>query len=143
MLLTVPEGELFLDRSLAPHGERSWGFLRVTPSESLFLVSYRTKGDQGAPADILVLGVERLREIARGGGVLQITAAQLLSPPWLNGSAHWKLEPLGEIRAPADTLFTGRDYVLNDGRTYSEPREAESSEYVPYETLFSMQRRSV
>jgi hypothetical protein len=48
---------------------------------------------------------------------VSIVGIQLVSPPFLNGSAHWKMEPLIRIwKKPSDPL--AHVYEVADGKQY-------------------------
>lgn len=138
-----------VDERLTRNGEKVFRHVLVTSEQSLLWVRYHAqpqvgeaeggaKEQAGEPlvTHLLLTCIEELSDLAMGGGVLLVEAVGLLSPPALNGTGDWKLEPLAEIRIPRRSDY-GRVFVLRSGESYAEPDHAgeDDFELVQYQII--------
>jgi len=109
----------FMSRLLGS-GKDAWRAVSITTPNEWFCVSYALSAqDEGFPETVMIShpADELVAFLDRGSQGVSIVGVQLVSPPFLNGSGRWKMEPL--IRAwkkPSDPLALV--YEVEEGKRY-------------------------
>lgn len=149
MFETHIEGEIPLPTGIDHPDVRAWSYVHCR----LFApwlhvvreVTYRDEpdGERGVLQDMLFLAeVAHLMQLQIMPRV-RILSVDLMSPGPLNGTGHWKLEPLAEIweglvpmRYEPLRAFV---YVLEDGRRYVDaPLDIPESELIEKQRVFKL-----
>ncbi|MFV3314373.1 hypothetical protein [Pseudomonas sp. NY15374] len=97
-------------------GAHRWAYVALASNQEWFFVTYEAVQDEAAHRQqLLIPGPQYLLGLAsRGGEGEKVIEVQLVSPPWLNESGGWKMQPLRRVR------IVGRRfcYELDDGNCY-------------------------
>lgn len=97
-------------------GAHHWAYVTVTSNSEWFSVIHETFYDGSWHAQQILLPSPPylLGLTSRNNKEERIREIQLISPPWLNGSGAWKMDPLSEVR------ISGKHYCyeLVDGTLY-------------------------
>lgn len=106
-------------------GSHRWAYVAQTSSSEWFMVAYEVVKDGEKHSQQLLMPSAKyvLGLASREGDDEAIKEIQLVSPPWLNESGRWLMEPLKKIH------LAGRQfcYELGDGRFYPSVFSNESS----------------
>ncbi|AUF95790.1 hypothetical protein CXQ80_08030 [Pseudomonas sp. 02C 26] len=80
-------------------GAHRWAYVAMTASHEWFFVTYEVVQDDAVHAQqLLIPGASYFLSLAsRSSSDEVIREVQLVSPPWLNQSANWKMEPLRRL----------------------------------------------
>lgn len=117
MFETNDRGRLQDGPCIAPQpGSHRWAYVEKTEKDEWFFVTYETVQDENRwSQQLLIPRPEYLLGLAtRDGKDECIKEVQLVSPPWLNESGSWLMEPLNEVRVCGKRFC----YKLNDGKFY-------------------------
>lgn len=97
-------------------GAHRWAYVALTTHQEWFFVTYEVVQDEAVHRqELMIPGPQYLLGLAsRGGSEEEVKEVQLVSPPWLNESGAWKMQPLMSVR------IVGRRfcYELDDGSFY-------------------------
>ena len=101
-------------------GEHRWAYIAQTANDEWFYVTHEIRGVEGSLNQFMVPNAVYLLGFASSDSDESfIKEIQLVSPPWMNATCRWQMEPLAAIR-----LVDGRFcYELANGKTY--PSELE------------------
>ena len=101
-------------------GKDAWRAVGITTPNEWFYVSYAVFTQEGRFSETVMISNPANELVAffdRESKGVSIVGIQLVSPPFLNGSAHWKMEPLIRIwKKPSDPL--AHVYEVADGKQY-------------------------
>lgn len=98
-------------------GTHRWAYVAQTWNHEWFFITHETIDEEGSRQRqqfMIPIATYLLGFISRDTPDAFISQIQLVSPPWLNESGTWLMEPLGEIR------LIGRQfcYLTETGRFY-------------------------
>jgi len=123
MFLTTPSNRHPIKSALAGHGCDVWTQISLTMNFPWYCLtsSYVHGMDAGLEQTRLLSDPVQVGELL--GAVqddIQVDQLLLVSPPRLNGTRNWQMEPLSEVwrGRPSENGFFIYVYVLNDGRRY-------------------------
>lgn len=124
MFETHDVAEVHVPPLLASNGERLWQYVALRLHMPWFYVIYKTTAaSQIRSSSILFLQhPEQLIDLQQQAGI-KIEQVELVSPGYMNGEGHWKMEPLREIwkglepGAPYEHEIL--IYVLDNGDRYA------------------------
>lgn len=115
--------------ALLDDGMQAWNSINLSIEAEWFWVSYLLKMDEGRIRETILLSslsqVVEVFEQAQGDRI-EILEVNIVSPPYLNRSTHWMLEPLREVWR-ARNPRTGRVahlYCVAEGKEYVEADNA-------------------
>lgn len=126
MFETNDQGKLHDSPFFPPQpGSHRWAYVAQTSKNEWFFVTYEALQDDALwSQQLLIPGPEYLLGLAtRGSAAEAIKEVQLVSPPWLNDSGRWLMEPLKEIRVCGKRFC----YRLQDGGFYPQELLGETS----------------
>lgn len=107
-----------MSRLLGP-GKDAWRAVSITTPNEWFCVSYALSQEDGFSETVLISNPvdELIAFLDRDNHGFSIVGIQLVSPPFLNGSDSWKMEPLLRVwKKPSDPL--AHVYEVADGKRY-------------------------
>lgn len=141
MFLTRDDAEIPLGSSMNA-GSRSWRFVEWYRTNPWFWVTIMVEGDGYSNFDTLMLYLpgDVADLMAEGASSSKVVEVQIVTPPSMNKTERWAMEPLTEIICGVLPL-TGRTvhaFKCRNGRTYVED-QAQSSppELLREEIIFS------
>ena len=123
MFLTTPTDRHPIKSAIAGHGCDDWTHVTLTIDFPWYCLSYSSR----AHATLGVSGTEFLSKpdqvaefLGHTSNIIQVDQLLLVSPPRLNQTKQWQMEPLSEVwrgQFKGDCLYV-HVYVLQDGRRY-------------------------
>ncbi len=105
---------------LLGNGKDAWRAVSITTPNEWFYVSYAISTPNGEFIETALIthpAGELMAFLDRESDGLSVVGIQLVTPPFLNGSGHWKMEPLIQIwKKPSDPL--AHVYEVEGGKRY-------------------------
>jgi len=123
MFLTTPSDRHRVKSTIAGHGCDVWTQITLTLDFPWYCLSfsYINCADEGLQKTLFLSDPAQVREFLQGASnTIQVDQVLLVSPPRLNRTRTWLMEPLSEIRRGrlSQNGFYIYVYVLQDGRRY-------------------------
>lgn len=146
MFQTDVSSEVTLPAGLSFEGEKSWWYVKKRLHMYWFHVvcEITYEEDETYTEIFLIDQIDHLLKL-NSTPDFHITEVTLVSPSYMNGDEHWKMEPLSEIQEgfvdASDTQTNVHLFILKDGRRYIDDKLSESDEatLVDTQTLFKLE----
>ena len=109
-------------------GLHRWAYVAQTSNDEWFFVTYETVVDgEASQQQFLIPDVSFLLGLAaKDAPEMFIRRVQLVSPPWLNNSEGWLMEPIQAIHRVVESF----GYELMSGRMYPSELSGQPSDVV-------------
>lgn len=123
MFLTTPSDRHPIKSAIAGHGCDVWTHITLTVDFPWYCLSYssRTGSDIGVKGTELLSKPNQVVEfLSQSESNIHVEQLLLVSPPRLNRTRNWQMEPLAEVWRGhfKDSGLFVHVYVLQDGRRY-------------------------
>lgn len=130
MFLTTPSDRHPIKSAIAGHGCDVWTHITLTIDFPWYCLSYsrRPGATLGVEGTEFLSKPNQLAEfLSQTDSIIQVDQLLLVSPPRLNRTRHWQMEPLAEVWRGhyEDSGFFVHAYVLQDGRRYVDAPDPE------------------
>ncbi|MBI2277085.1 MAG: hypothetical protein HYU74_07025 [Dechloromonas sp.] len=129
MFLTTPSDRHPIKSAIAGHGYDVWNRVTLTVDFPWYYVSYSKcpEAKLGINGTEFLCKPDQVAEfLSQNVGLIQTDQLLLVSPPRLNRTKQWLLEPLAEVWRGnlEDSAFYVHVYLLQDGRHYVDAPNA-------------------
>lgn len=123
MFLTTPSDRHPIKSDIAGPGCDVWTHITLTMDFPWYCLSYRSSdgADDGLEKTDFLSNPVQVREfMCASQNAIQFNQLLLVSPPRLNRTHNWQMEPLSEVwrGRPTNNSFFIYVYMLQDGRRY-------------------------
>lgn len=123
MFLTAHSDRHHVKSRIAGAGYDVWTQVTLNMPFPWYCLTYarHDAADDGLSTTTLLSSAEQVREFLDADQSINVAQVLLISPPQLNQTGDWQMEPLQAVwrGRPSDNSFFVYQYVLQDGRRYS------------------------